>query len=116
MAMKDTHTRWGHWPVKGAYGPSGGHVKALGFMYAWSAGGPSWEFDLFGIFAVGRQCAENDVRWAFGKLTLNFHRARNRFYKCEQKRFVRRYRRQRGGARLANGSAENRKLMGKTGE
>lgn len=86
-----THSRWGHWPIKGAYGPTGGHVKLPGFIYAWTDSGPYWEFQLFGWFAVKREYGH--TRWGVGCITLKFTQARWRYSEREHAALRRRARR-----------------------
>lgn len=92
--------RWGFGPVRGAYGPSGGHVKAFGFTYAWVEWPPhhaKWDWDFFGLFAIDKTIfkGETETRWAFGKLEISFRRARSRLYEATKERERRKYRRQR---------------------
>lgn len=88
--MRDNFTRWGMWPVRGAYGGSGGHVKAFGFMWSWCNRPPYslWSIDLFGIFAFERVlfCGEYENRWAFGKVELHFKKARFSRFQRERRR------------------------------
>lgn len=81
-APHDAHTRWGWGPLRGAFAPSGGHFKVFGFTYTWlpRAGydpsgvwTPSWEFRLFGLFAVKHTPSE--TKWAFGCPSIGWTRA-----------------------------------------
>jgi hypothetical protein len=60
-------TRWSYVGIKGAYGPSGGHVKALGITYLWNtnsfAGGTAtWHLGFWGLLHF---CNRGDgLQWA----------------------------------------------------
>lgn len=87
----DTHKRWKFWPFSGADGESGGHVKSLGFIYAWTATGPMWEFEFFRLFAVENR--DGRTRWAVASFSLTMTRARWRMGKREDARHRRHVRR-----------------------
>jgi hypothetical protein len=94
--MTHTHTRWGRWPIKGAYAPSGGHVRCFGFTYGWISQwdkeakySPSWSFDLLGLFYITGDPAFG-TRWALGRLNLSFRPARHRIGEREKARDRRR--------------------------
>jgi len=98
MVMSDEHKRWRVWPIaRGAYGVMGGHFHILGFTHSWTDFCQSREFALFGIFAIKREVwhGEPNWSWAFGKITIRFHSAHQRYYEAEKERKRRAYRRSR---------------------
>lgn len=96
--MHDTHKRWNFWPFSGADGPTGGHVKGLGFMYGWtnqwaegSTFSPTWSFNLFNLLYI-THAPYNGTRWAVATLSLQFRRAQFRIGERERNRDRRRAR------------------------
>lgn len=78
--MQHDHTRWGWGPVRGAYAPQGGHVKAFGVTYSWVTGTdwdkagkwtPHYKLDFWRILHIDRTPASAwGTRWAVASLDL----------------------------------------------
>lgn len=95
------HVRWGRWPICGAYGPTGGHVRVLGFYYGWirqwdaeAKWSPTWAWSLFNLIYITHE-PWRGTRWAMAAINLRaaFIPAKHRIGKREEARDRRKARR-----------------------